>query len=189
MPLNSSQSLKNHLLIAMPAMEDPRFAQTITYICEHNADGAMGLVVNQPLSLSKGDIFDHMKIDSYAICFNDCPVLGGGPLQTERGFVLHNSERPWGSTLKVEDGIYITTSKDILHAIAEGNGPQKNDIVLGYAGWQSGQLEDELAQNTWLNVEANPNIIFSTPYEQRWQAAASLLGVDLSLLSTDVGHA
>lgn len=183
-------NLKHHFLIAMPTMADPNFAQSITYICEHNEDGAMGIVINRPLDLSVGEILSHLSITHYDETYDQVPVFCGGPVQSERGFVLHRCEQyAWENSLEVEDNICLTSSQDILVAIANNEGPKDSLIALGYAGWSAGQLDQEFGQNAWLSVCADPSIIFSTPCEQRWQAAANLLGVDLSLLSHQVGHA
>lgn len=185
-----SSSLKNHFLIAMPGMADPNFAHSITYICEHNDEGAMGIVVNRPMELTVADILSHLQIRDFADSFNETPVLCGGPVQMERGFVLHRTlPRKWDTTLCVEGEICLTTSRDILVAIAHQEGPQESVIALGYAGWSAGQLDSEMAQNAWLSVKADPDIIFATPFDQRWQAAAALLGVDMTLLSGQAGHA
>ncbi|RLT95132.1 YqgE/AlgH family protein [Ketobacter sp.] len=182
--------LKNHFLIAMPSMADPNFAHSITYICEHNEEGAMGIVVNRPMDLTVGDILSHLHIESYDDNFNDVPVMCGGPVQMERGFVLHRSNpHQWENSQMVHGDICLTSSRDILMAIAHNEGPAESLIALGYAGWSAGQLDEEMAQNAWLSVNADPDIMFATPYEQRWQAAANLLGVDLNLLSDQIGHA
>lgn len=149
----------------------------------------MGIVINRPMDLTLGEVFSHLKIDDYDDDYDDLPVMNGGPVQVERGFVLHQSDFPWNATNEIHEGIYLATSQDILEAIAHNNGPKEHLVALGYAGWGPGQLEDEMSQNTWLSVPADPAIIFSTPQEQRWQAAASLLGIDLALLSVDAGHA
>lgn len=182
-------SFKNHFLIAMPSMEDPNFAQSITYICEHSEDGAMGIVVNRPLGLTVAQIFDHLEIQPIDDRFTRQQVLRGGPVQMERGFVLHRDKRPWDSTLEVQDGIFLSTSKEILVAMAQNRGPADALIALGYAGWSAGQLDEEMVNNAWLSVPATEHILFDLPFEERWHAAARLLGVDLSLLSTQVGHA
>jgi len=181
---------KNHFLIAMPTMSDPNFAHSITYICEHNDEGAMGIVVNRPMDLMVGDILSHLKIDEYDQSYDDVPVMCGGPVQMELGFVLHRFEADqWESSQRLQGDICLTSSKDILQAIANNQGPRENLIALGYAGWSAGQLDEEMAQNAWLSVKADPDIIFSTPCEQRWQAAAKLLGVDLALMTNQIGHA
>jgi putative transcriptional regulator len=182
-----NHSLKNHFLIAMPGLNDPRFAQSVTYICEHNAGGAMGIVINQAANISYNELFAQLKLNSD---YQDhSPLLLGGPVQKERGFVLHSSEKKWASTLIVSEHISITGSKDILNDIANHNGPESALIALGYAGWNAGQLEDEILSNSWLTVPADTHIIFDTPLDQRWTLAAKQLGIDLHLLSTQVGHA
>lgn len=182
-------SLKNHLLIAMPTMADPNFSQTITYICEHNDDGAMGIVVNRPLVLTWAQLLEHLKVEPIPVHLADRNVLWGGPVQLERGFVLHRQRRDWDSTMEVQDGIFLTTSREIIEAIGRGDGPDDALISLGYAGWSAGQLEEEMANNAWLSVAATEHILFDTPFDQRWHAAAQLLGVNLSLISTQAGHA
>jgi putative transcriptional regulator len=188
MDTNSNDSLKNHFLIAMPAMEDPNFSHSITYICEHNEDGAMGIMINRPLNLSLGEIFEHLDIDSYDEQFDHQNVLEGGPVQTDMGFVLHRNPQEWQSTVVMEEGICLTTSRDILDDIANNKGPKDSLIALGYAGWGGGQLEEEMQSNAWITVKADPEILFSIPHEKRWEAATKLLGIDLSLMSSDVGH-
>lgn len=187
--MSTNINFKNHFLIAMPNMDDPNFAHSITYVCEHNDDGAMGIVVNRPMALTVAQIFEHLDIKKFDERFSQQPVLCGGPVQMERGFVLHRDKHPWDSTMEVQDGIFLTTSKDVLVAMADNRGPQDALIALGYAGWGEGQLDEEMANNAWLCVPATEEILFNLPFDQRWHAAARLLGVDLSLLSTQVGHA
>ncbi|UCC56665.1 MAG: YqgE/AlgH family protein [Gammaproteobacteria bacterium] len=187
--MSTVQSLSNHFLIAMPALSDPNFHHTATFICEHNDDGALGLVINRPLDMRLGDILDHMEIEAVHNVAAKQPVYMGGPVQNDRGFVLHEPLGDWEATLKVTDNTGITSSRDILEAIARGEGPDKSFITLGYAGWGAGQLEEELAANAWLSGPASTRIVFETPYEQRWQAAAALMGIDLNLISGDAGHA
>lgn len=170
-------------------MADPNFSHSLTYLCEHNEEGAMGIVVNRPMELTLGEVFTHLKIQDYDEDFDDEHVMNGGPVQMERGFVLHRSDRPWDASAEVDNGIHLATSQDILEAIAHNYGPEEHLVALGYAGWGPGQLDEEMSHNAWLSVPADPDIIFATPQEERWQAAASLLGVDLSLLSLDAGHA
>ncbi|MCE3284082.1 MAG: hypothetical protein K0R70_338 [Steroidobacteraceae bacterium] len=182
--------LTNQFLIAMPAMEDPNFAQTVTLVCEHSERGALGIVINRTLPMTLGEVFDQLGLDSSRSRVNDQPVLRGGPVQTERGFVLHSpAAGTWESSLPFSDRMHLTTSRDILDALAAGEGPESAVIALGYAGWDAGQLEDEMARNAWLTVDADERVLFSTPVEQRWQAAAKLLGIDLRALSSDAGHA
>lgn len=187
--MSAQNSFKNHFLIAMPSMDDPNFAQSITYICEHGDEGAMGIVVNRPMELTVAQIFEHLEIQTIDGRFEHQQVLRGGPVQMERGFVLHRDKRPWDSTIEVQDGVFLSTSKEVLVAMAEGRGPENALIALGYAGWSAGQLDEEMANNSWLSVPATEHILFDLPFDQRWHAAARLLGVDLSLLSTQVGHA
>jgi putative transcriptional regulator len=182
-------SLKNQLLIAMPALQDPNFARTVTYICEHGEHGAMGIVLNRPTNLRLGDILQHMEIEGGLGEAGEQMVFLGGPVEEERGFVLHTHTEPWDSTLAVNEDISITTSRDILQAMARGGGPRRTLIALGYAGWGAGQLERELQENAWLSGPADQSILFELPAEQRWEAAARLLGVDVNLLSSEAGHA
>lgn len=182
-------NLTNHFLIAMPSLQDPNFYHTVTYICEHNDQGAMGIVINRPLEIQLGEVFEQMEIEISYPASRQIPIFLGGPVQGDRGFVLHQPATAWNSTLEVTDQIGVTTSRDILEAIADARGPRNSLIALGYAGWGAGQLESEMAANAWLNGPADPGLIFETPVEQRWQAAAGLLGVDLNLLSIETGHA
>ena len=189
MKASSSDSLKDHFLLAMPGLDAGLFSGSITYICEHGEAGAMGLVINQPLDLTLIEIFDHLEIAT-APGFQDQAVLAGGPVQIDHGFVLHpREERRWDSSLTVTDEIQLTTSQDILKAIAAKRGPEQFVITLGYAGWSAGQLEEEIAANSWLTLPADHRIIFATPTEQRVSAAASALGIDMNLLTTEAGHA
>ncbi|MBI3561767.1 MAG: YqgE/AlgH family protein [Gammaproteobacteria bacterium] len=181
--------LTNHFLIAMPALADPNFHHTVTYLCEHNSDGAMGVVINRPLDLTFGVLLEHLEITGTLESVKSIPIYQGGPVQTEHGFVLHEGEAHWHSSLHVTDTIALTASQDIIEAIARGKGPRRFLIVLGYAGWGKGQLEQELVDNAWLSGPADPAIIFTTPEAQRWSAAAALLGVEIGLLSPDTGHA
>lgn len=187
--MSQASNLKGHFLIAMPSLEDPNFARTVTYICDHNVDGAMGLIINRPLELDFSALLEHLDMTDSRNRQADVPIYQGGPVQTERGFVLHREVGEWEATIKVTDDIGVTLSQDIIEAIAQDRGPRQFLIVLGYAGWGQGQLEMELAQNAWLNGPAANSIIFETPTEQRWTASASHLGVELNNLSSDVGHA
>lgn len=183
-----TEFLINHFLIAMPGLADPNFFHTVTYICEHDADGAMGIVINRPLDLNLGDILSHMDITATPDTA-PLPVFQGGPVQTERGFVVHTPLGDWEATLQVSEQIGVTASQDVLASIAAGQGPQRSLIALGYAGWGAGQLEQEMADNVWLSGPATAEVLFDIPVEKRWEAAAGLLGVDLTLLSSDAGHA
>jgi putative transcriptional regulator len=184
-----SAFLCNQLLIAMPAMTDPNFAQTVTLICEHSDRGALGLVLNRPLPMKLNDVFEQLALDGRNSRIGDAVVLRGGPVQTDRGFVIHRLGGTWDSTLKVSDRIQVTTSRDVLAAMARGEGPPDAFIALGYAGWEAGQLEQEMLANAWLSVPADERLIFDTPYEDRWQAAGRLLGIDLTQISSVAGHA
>ena len=185
----AQQYLTNHFLIAMPALEDPNFYHTVTFICEHNTDGALGLIINRPLDMQLDEIFRHMDLKSASPAVRHQTIHLGGPVQQDRGFVLHEPLGDWEATLKVTDRIGITTSSDILTAIANDAGPEKCLVALGYAGWGAGQLEQELADNAWLSGPADPDILFRTADEERWKAAAASMGIDLDLLSGDAGHA
>ena len=184
-----TDSLKNQLLIAMPALQDPNFSRTVTYICEHGEQGAMGIVLNRPTDMRLADVLRHMKIEGGFGEAGEQIVYLGGPVEEERGFVLHTHAGAWDSTLEVNDAISITTSRDILEAMARGDGPTHTLVALGYAGWGAGQLERELQDNAWLSGPADQSILFELPPEQRWEAAARLLGVDVNLLSSEAGHA
>lgn len=181
--------LTNHFLIAMPSLADPNFSRTVTYLCDHNPEGAMGLVINRPLDLSLAELAGHVNVEVTDPSRAGIPIFQGGPVQGERGFVLHRPGGEWEATLSITGDIALTMSRDIIEAIAGGEGPREHLIALGYAGWGAGQLEAELAANAWLSGPADPAILFELPVERRWEAAAALLGVDLTLLSTDIGHA
>lgn len=185
--------LANHFLIAMPAMADPNFSRTLTYICEHNAEGAVGIIINRPIDMRLGELFKRVAIPLEAglptECFANLPVYAGGPVQSDRGFVLHRTAQKWQSSLKVTDDLALTSSRDILQAMGCAEQPADVLVTLGYAGWTAGQLEWELAQNTWLTVEASPYILFNVPSEERLAAAMQLLGIDFANLSEVAGHA
>lgn len=185
----SQIDLSHHFLIAMPAMTDPMFAKSLTYVCEHNEQGALGIVVNRPLNLTLGELFAQLKLQLDPTELENLPVHFGGPVQTDRGFVLHEPAGEWQSTLLVKDRVAMTTSKDILEAVGLGKGPRNLLVTLGYAGWAQGQLEYELSQNAWLSVPATEHILFDLPAEERLPAAMALLGVDYASLSADSGHA
>lgn len=187
--MKATTSLSNHLLIAMPALADPNFARSVTFICEHSAEGAMGLVVNRHTDLTLRDILGQLDIDHQQAHDADAPVHLGGPVQTSRGFVLHEPLGRWEATLPVTDTLGVSTSRDILEAIARNHGPDRFLIALGYAGWAPGQLEHEITENSWLHCPADRTILFELPIERRWRAAASVMGVDLTTLTGDAGHA
>ena len=181
--------LANHFLIAMPSLEDGIFSKSVTFICEHDDNGALGITINRPSEFSLADIFSQLQIATSNNEVRNQTVLSGGPVQTDRGFIIHTPVGKWDSSLKVTDNIAVTTSQDIMQAIANNNGPEKSLLALGYAGWGPGQLEYEMSENTWLNCPATEDILFNTPIEKRWAAAAMLLGIDLQLLSNKTGHA
>ena len=182
-------NFSHHFLIAMPALADSIFAKSLTYICEHNEQGALGIIVNRPISLTLGDLFAQIKAPLENPDLKSLPVHFGGPVQTDRGFVLHEPMGQWQSTLPINDKVGLTTSRDILQAVGEGKGPNNLLVTLGYAGWTPGQLEHELSQNAWLTVPASEHILFDMPAEERLPAAMALIGVDYASLSEDVGHA
>lgn len=190
--------LTNQFLIAMPAMDDPNFAQTVTLVCEHSERGALGIVINRTLPLTFGEVFDQLGLDATRSRVKDQPVLQGGPVQTERGFVLHEpmlvpdakaDETAYASTLMVPGGLSMTTSRDVLEALSSGAGPRRVLVSLGYAAWGEGQLESEIGENSWLTVDADQALIFDTPVAQRYDQALALLGLQSWMLSPEAGHA
>ncbi|MFN3617699.1 MAG: YqgE/AlgH family protein [Aquabacterium sp.] len=185
--------LTNQFLIAMPSMRDDHFAGTVVYLCEHNERGALGLVINRPTDIDLPKLFSKVDLKLARDDLADAPVFYGGPVQTERGFVLHERLDEEGghyaSTLKINGGLEMTTSRDVLEALSHGAGPRKVFIALGYSGWSAGQLEEEIGRNGWLTVAAQPELIFDTPVEQRYDQALSLLGVDRNFLMGEAGHA
>ena len=184
-----STPLTNQLLIAMPAMRDPNFARGVTFLCQHGEDGAMGLMINRLSEYRLGDVLAQMNMHSEIAHVIDAPVLIGGPVQPERGFVLHTPNGDWESSFRISDHVSVTTSRDILIAIAAGNGPARAVVTLGYSGWNPGQLEQELCENHWLTAPMSEQILFETPLEDRWEAAAGLVGVNLLQLASYAGHA
>jgi putative transcriptional regulator len=216
---SASINLTHHFLIAMPGLEDVAFAKSVVYVCEHSERGALGLVINKPSELSMQGLFDKVDLPLHREDLMNSPVLQGGPVHTERGFVLHeamvidtapdNVERPvssgdpdeaaalravsdkesvYASTMTIPGGLEMTTSKDVLEALSMGAGPKRVLISLGYSAWGEGQLESELAENSWLTVGADTSVIFETPVEQRYERAMQLLGLESWMLSSDVGH-
>lgn len=185
----NSVDLTRHFLIAMPAMVDPHFAKTLTLVCEHNENGALGVVVNRPTDLNLHSLLEQLKIVPDLDRFRSVPVHFGGPVQVDRGFVLHRPAGNWQSTLAVGSDLGLTTSRDILEAVGRGEGPASLLVTLGYAGWAPGQIEHEIAQNAWLTVPARADILFDMPAEERLAAAMQLLGVDYANLSDVAGHA
>jgi putative transcriptional regulator len=192
-PDPSPINLANKFLIAMPGMKDGNFAGTVVYLCEHNDKGALGLVINRPIDINLRNLFDKVDLSLDREDLASRPVFFGGPVQTERGFVLHDRLDEEGghynSSLKIDGGLEMTTSRDVLEALSNGAGPRRVFITLGYSGWSAGQLEEELGRNGWLTVDAEPTVIFDTPVEQRYDKALSLLGVDKHFLMGEAGHA
>ncbi len=198
----SPYSLRNHFLISMPNLEDSYFSQTVTYICDHTENGALGIILNNPLDVKVSEIFKQLNIsDNKNIAIEnesltksvqnigEQAVLAGGPVNVDRGFILHSAGQEWESTLKISSTISLTASKDILVALAENRGPEKALVALGYAGWDPGQLEEEITANSWLTVPADDRIIFDMPFERRWASASNYLGIDINSIHTMAGHA
>lgn len=181
--------LHNQFLLAMPTLQDPNFHRTLTYVCEHSEHGAMGLVVNRPMALTVGEVLQHLDIEPRSTGIAQQPVHYGGPVEPERGFIVHSPVGHWDGTLALSESLGVTTSRDILEAMARGEGPDKALVTLGYSGWAAGQLEDEVARNSWLTCPASEDILFDIPAEERLASAAARLGIDLDLLSSDTGHA
>lgn len=188
--METLSNLENHFLIAMPGLKDPFFQRSVTYICEHNDSGAMGLIINQPVDVTVEGLLEQLEIvvpdKSKAL---QRPVYAGGPLARDRGFVLHSPVEGWRSSMRLSDDMMITTSKDILEAMGQGKAPEHYLLTLGYAGWDPGQLEQELSENSWLTIPADADIIFNTPSPERWKRATAKLGIDVWQLGPDVGHA
>ncbi|MDM0043118.1 YqgE/AlgH family protein [Variovorax dokdonensis] len=191
-------NLTHHFLIAMPGMRDETFGRSVVYLCEHSERGALGLVINKPSDINLRDLFEKVELPTDRTAIGDSPVFQGGPVKTERGFVLHepmfadppdNTEPIYASTMTIPGGLELTTSKDVLEALAAGGGPRKVLVSLGYSAWGEGQLESELAENSWLTVDADPAVIFDTPIDQRYDKALMLLGLQAWTLSPDAGHA
>lgn len=184
------RSLQNLFLIAMPRLTDANFARSVVYICAHNAEGAMGVMVNRPLQgLQVQDVFSQMHIKlEYPKHLSGQEVYFGGPIQPERGFILHRPNGAWESSIITSPELALTSSQDVLQSIAKGEGPEEFIITLGYAAWNNGQLEEEIAHNFWLTAHVDPDILFKIPSEERWRAAVALLGVDVSYLSGESGH-
>jgi putative transcriptional regulator len=183
------QTLAGHFLIAMPSLAEPPFSRSVAFLCQHDEDGAVGLLVNRLSEYRLGDVLAQLKLDCSDQELADRPVLIGGPVQQERGFVLHREHGHWESSYRINAEWSVTTSRDILVAMAAGEGPQDALMALGYAGWSAGQLEQELKDNSWLTAEANERVMFHTPLEERWSAAAGLVGVDPLQLPGYAGHA
>jgi putative transcriptional regulator len=191
-------NLTHHFLIAMPGLEDASFARSVVYLCEHSPRGALGLVINKPADINLQNLFDKVDLPLGRSDLAAAPVLQGGPVHTERGFVLHEAvqaaggaagESVYASTMTIPGGLEMTTSKDVLEAMATGAGPRRVLVTLGYSAWGEGQLESELAENSWLTVGADPSVIFDTPIEKRYEKALSLLGLEPWMLASGAGHA
>ena len=187
--MDSTHTLAGQLLVAMPGMQDPNFAHSVTYICEHTPEGALGLVINKPMNMDVGEVLAQLSLSAKSELLSHQPVMRGGPVQSERGFILHESPSAWDSTTEVGHAMYVTTSQDILTDMAAGNGPGRMLMALGYAGWEAGQLEDEIRENSWLTVPASSNLVFETPFEDRWREAARSIGIDPASLSLHAGNA
>ena len=186
-PAASTMNFTNHFLLAMPTLQQDYFAATLTYICEHSDDGAMGIVVNRPSDVSVLELLNQLNLNP-ARHWVDHPVIAGGPVSTNRGFMLFAGKDQYESSLTITDGVHLTSALESLRAVANDEGPEDFMIALGYAGWSGGQLEDEITRNVWLTVEAEPEVLFEQPYEQRLDAAAKLLGIDLSLVAPEAGY-
>ena len=182
-------SLTSQLLVAMPWFSDATFAQTVTLICEHGEKGALGIILNKPLPMKLGEVLSQMRLTADREAIAERPVLRGGPLYQDRGFVLHRPGGSWDSTHRISDQVQVTTSRDVLAAIARGEGPPEAFIALGYAGWDAGQLEREIKENAWLTLPFDEALTFDLPYEDRWLAAWGRLGVDVASVSATPGHA
>lgn len=173
----------------MPALAGSYFGATLTYLCEHNESGAMGIMVNRPAELTLGELFDQLDITVTDPACREVAVLEGGPVASDRGFILHSDDRSFESSLPLQDGLMLTTARDVLEAIATGEGPADYLVALGYAGWGEAQLEDEMKDNAWLNTPASSDVLFHTPFADRVTAAAAALGIDFNLISGQAGHA
>ena len=182
------QTLQNHFLLAMPSLSDPYFERSLVYLCEHNEEGAMGLVVNIPVDMSLDAMLTQLKLAPPPSPELKQPVLQGGPVHADRGFVLHSFRPGFNSTLQGGDELMVTTSKDILETLGTEQAPDHWLVALGYAGWSAGQLEQELVDGAWLVIPPNPDLVFKTPIHQRWQQAAASIGVNPIHLSSDIGH-
>jgi putative transcriptional regulator len=187
MPLQAS--LANHLLVAMPSLADSSYAKSVIYVCEHHVDGTVGLMINRPLQYPMQIIFDQLHIEAVSDDSNRLPILFGGPVQPERGFVIHRPFGDWRSSLAMRDGVTITTSSDIIRAIAANQGPKDVLVTLGYMGWKSEQLDEEVINDVWLVCPFTPELLYDVPFDKRWEYAGSLIGVNMNQLVARVGHA
>ncbi|MFK5985166.1 MAG: YqgE/AlgH family protein [Pseudomonadota bacterium] len=181
--------LNNQFIIAMPNLHDPQFQRSVTYICQHNQQGSLGITINRPINMNLSDLFAYMQIPLEDQFIANTPVFSGGPVEPNQGFVLHSADKSWEHSLTINDDFVLSSSKDVLQAIGIGEGPENYLIAMGYAGWGEGHLEKEISENSWLNCQADKNIVFHLNYNKRWQAAAQLMGVDITLISSEAGHA
>jgi putative transcriptional regulator len=186
--MSKATYLNNQFIIAMPALTDPTFFHTVTYLCQHNAEGALGIVINRLANMKLGEIFKQMNISATSESAANMPVFTGGPVQQQRGFVLHTNGGNWDMSMAVSDSISLTTSRDVIEAIATGKGPEQYLVALGYAGWSEGQLEKEMLENTWLNTPFGKQVLFDTSINMRWTAAAGQIGIDINQLTAPAGH-
>jgi len=189
--MTTAHYLNNQFLIAMPNLADSHFSQTVSYLCQHNEEGALGIIINRPASMVLGDILQQMSINACSQQIHNTPVFVGGPVQQERGFIIHSKEtdtESWDSSMSTSETTSLTSSRDILEAIAVGKGPKQYIVALGYAGWGAGQLEKEMINNAWLNTPCENDILYKTPVEQRWKDAANQIGIDIKQLTTPAGH-
>lgn len=184
-----STSFANLFLIAMPGMADPNYSRSVIYICEHHTEGTVGLMINRPMPFSLGVVFDELKIESIHLPSRARPLLFGGPLQPERGFVIHRPFGEWRSSLKLQEGVTITTSNDIIRAMAAEKGPSDALVTLGFSAWNMQQLEQEIGENKWLVCPYKPELLYEVPFEKRWEYAGSLIGVNMNLITSGSGHA
>lgn len=198
LPINNLDTMtikstfKNQLLIATPSLRDPNFHQAVIYLCEHNEDGAMGLIINKPSPMKLGEILQQLKIEAASKEIEQHPVLIGGPLQQDQGFVIHTQHLPETDENDkdvIQDNLTVSSTRDVLAAFAKGKGPKKILIILGHAAWDAGQLEQELAENAWIVTPTDSDILLNVPFNQRWRAAAALIGLDIDRLSSETGHA
>ena len=186
--MSKTNYLNNQFIIAMPTLNDPNFFHTVTYLCQHNAEGALGIVINRTSDIKLGEIFRQMDISVTSTAAIEKPVFAGGPVQQDRGFVIHTSGNQWDATMPISDSISLTTSRDIVEAIAAGEGPDRYLVALGYAGWGEGQLEKEMLDNAWLSTPSGDDVLFDVPVNQRWSAAAGQIGIDINRLTMPAGH-
>lgn len=182
-------SMANHLLVAMPKLNDPHFARSVIFLCEHHERGAVGLVINRPMPYPLSLVFEQLRIEAINININKRPLLSGGPIQPERGFVIHRPFGVWRSSLALRDGVTITTSNDIIRAMANNAGPDDAIVALGYSGWEQGQLDKEVIDDFWLVCPYKDEILYDVPFEDRWLYAGSLIGVDMTKLTINTGNA